>query len=454
MQRAPSTVCLLCASCRRLVTPCLVCAHLIPCCSCYDIFFWVECKKCNALNPLGDQERKLLGFPPALALASSMARRVLIAHIGRPLSTLSTHLYHQHIEQALVARQSEDAAKDQGLANGRGSCALEETILTRLPRLPFVQSDGIVKSFSPPLQKQIVDAKDDNHEQTLLAENQDLGMGCANCSRSCSCLMEFGEVITNEALRCCQEQLVALHCAEALSTDLNSLAYPLCNTVIKSSLSIQETKTCNSRFSRDCSLGLGKGLSIDMLRVVSSIFSKDYEIWLEENKATSLENCKLEDVLQSVEAFGGKQNLLIDLQRSVLRAVAAQKQIATDSKDDPSLLSTAHMLELFFSDRSKERMETFTRAAESFQGLLKQINLFLEFLYTCSHAAASKLHSFPLCTNHDRVLEFRDPFVEKRQLQTAVSYWLLVYHDVAHAVHVSREGTFVTTVIWRRKFLG
>ncbi|MCO5604030.1 hypothetical protein L7F22_058187 [Adiantum nelumboides] len=238
----------------------------------------------------------------------------------------------------------------------------------------------------------------------LVEANQQSAVSCTNCSRRCSCLFKLGEDVNNEAWRRCQEQLVALHCAEALSSDLNGSAYPLCNAVMNSSLSLQETKTCNLRSSPDCSLGLGKGLSIDLLGVV-------------------------EDILQGVEAFGGKQKHLIDLQRSVLRAVAAQKQIATDGK--------VCTLEQFFSDRSKERMEKFARAAEPHQGLLKQINSFLEYLYTCSHVAASKLHSFSLCTKADSVLECNDPCVEKRQLQTAVSYWLLLYHDVAHAVHLN-----------------
>ncbi|MCO5575020.1 hypothetical protein L7F22_028817 [Adiantum nelumboides] len=396
----------------------------------------LECKKCSALNPMEDQERKLLGFPSALALPSSMVRRVLIAHNRRPLSTMASHLYHQSIQQALLAKHAGDAAKSQELANGRDCCPFEEMSWSRLSPLPFVLSDGIVKSLTLPLQKKIVDTDDDNH-QMLVEANQQSAVSCTNCSRRCSCLIKLGEDVNNEAWRRSQEQLVALHCAEALSSDLNGSAYPLCNAVMNSSLSLHETKTCNLRSSPDCSLGLGKGLSIDLLRVVSSIFMKDYEIWLTTKEVRFVEKCTVEDMLQGVEAFGGKQKHLIDLQRSVLRAVAAQKQIATDGKVDHSLFSTVCTLEQFFSDRSKERLEKFARAAEPHQGLLKQINSFLEYLYTCSHVAASRLHSFSLCTKADSVLECNDPCVEKRQLQTAVSYWLLLYHDVAHAVHLN-----------------
>lgn len=94
-------------------------------------------------------------------------------------------------------------------------------------------------------------------EQLLLEAEDEAGDSCSDCSGNCKlvCLNEVMVDNIDAALRRCQEQLVALHCAEAFSADSKCSAYPLCNTITRSSLSIGEMKTCNSKMGCDCSVG-------------------------------------------------------------------------------------------------------------------------------------------------------------------------------------------------------
>lgn len=269
--------------------------------------------------------------------------------------------------------------------------------------------------------------------------NSNAGDSCNECSGSCklACLNEGMVENLDTALRRCQEQLVALHCVEAFSADLTASTYPLCNTVIRSSLRDLDIMTFNTKIGCDCSSGLGKGFSIGMLHMVNSGFVEDFEVWLTKKVETSQESCKFEDILKNVEVFREKQEQSLDLQRSVLKAVGSHKQVAIDGKavmQSQSLYSTVCMLEQFFADREKERIEKVNRVVVPFMSLLHQINLVLEFLYGRSHSTTLFPHPLSFRNDARMVSGCMVKVSSDRHLQTAVSYWLLLYHDVVHAI--------------------
>ncbi|KAH7428552.1 hypothetical protein KP509_09G006600 [Ceratopteris richardii] len=312
VHRAPSASCLLCVSCRRSVTPCLVCGHLLPCCLCSFRLPWIECRKCRLKNPLGDEERRMLGFSSALALPSAMVRRLLIAYLGRPLSVAAVGSYCKSIEQALGAIQSvEDNARIKALVNGEDSCKMIDPWPPNTC-LPFLLTDGLIVQLLDPLQKQIIENEAGNHVLPEAAE--DGSVSCVDCGRTCNCSREFGNGVADEDLRRYQEQLTALDCADAVSRDIDSSAYPVCNTVIKPSLNNHKKSACNLRTRHDCLSGMAKGLSINMLRLVTSAFINGFERWLLQKEGPSLKVFKLEEMFTCVEAFKLKQDQLIYLQ--------------------------------------------------------------------------------------------------------------------------------------------
>lgn len=364
-----------------------------------------------------------------------MVRRVLIAYIGRSACTMATHLHHQQMQQALAERHVEAALGSKDEVNAKESCThiepcCQKMDVSDLPhmRLPFLQCEGIVI------------------KQMLPRTDKVAGICCHDCGGDCEalCVEEFMVNDNDVALRRCQEQLLALHCAEALSADLKCTAYPICNTVTKSSLSIGQTKTCNAKIGSGCPSGTVGGFSIGMLHLVNSQLVPDFEIWLANKGAECQEKFQFEDISKTVEDFFLKRDQLLELQRSMLKAVAAQKQASKDGKavmPRQSLHSTVCMLEQIFADRVQERKDKFTRAAEPFLALLNQINLFLEFFFTRALGASFFQYSTSLCTaTSEPSLKTGDMLPDcsysVEDVQMAVASWLLLYHDVAHATGV------------------
>ena len=138
-------------------------------------------------------------------------------------------------------------------------------------------------------------------EQVIVGSEEESSISwitCGSCDSLCwkSCIVDDG----NSALRRYEEQLVALHCPEALTRDMDQFTYPICNTIQSSSSSIigQGKMNCLGRF------------SINMLHMLNVLFAADFDIWLtQEGK----QKFKFEDMLMTVENFLSKQQELVKL---------------------------------------------------------------------------------------------------------------------------------------------
>ena len=120
---------------------------------------------------------------------------------------------------------------------------------------------------------------------------------CSTCGGSSDSLY----CIANDAaLLRCQEQLVALHCAEALACDMDRCAYPICNTIHSLSPSIisQGKMSCLGRFSNN------------MLHMLNLPFARDFDDWLARK---GKDKFKFGEMLANVESFLLKQHELLEL---------------------------------------------------------------------------------------------------------------------------------------------
>jgi len=135
-RRAPSSVALVCAECKNLVTPCIVCAHAIPF---VGDSIWKECGHCGVVNPIRELERCLLGLPSPLALTPSMVRRVTVAHVGRRQYTIALHLLYNQLQRV----DQNSVQVDEGIR----CCPNKD----ELPEEKLEKSETVLKAMAKPL---------------------------------------------------------------------------------------------------------------------------------------------------------------------------------------------------------------------------------------------------------------------------------------------------------------
>lgn len=375
--------------------------------------------------------------------------------------------------QELAAERGEDALETNPVQessrheSSKSHCGSD---FLHIP-LPFLQRDGMVSSMHLTIDKQlppaIETAPNHNHGSVIRPQScarkkqqiqndmvrdgphlehfsvtDTLGGICHDCGCESQDFCSEQSLFNEAGLMHCEEELRALHCAEALYTDLNCSSYPICNSVVPSNFNTVETETCNGKRTNSCASRSFGSLSFGILRLVSSLLAPDFEAWLADKVAGNGERRQhVEDILASTEQFLQNRATLLQLQRSTFKAQAAQKQAGEDYKAILQSRSSKPvegcLLKQFFADRVQERTQKFMSVAQPFLALLNQINLLLEFCY--AEACTASVCQFPafLCTaTPEQAMKAvdkveRDKFSEV--VQTAVSSWLLVYHDVAHA---------------------
>ena len=136
-------------------------------------------------------------------------------------------------------------------------------------------------------------------EQLIPRSEEGSSIVCSTCGGSSDlfyCIPEDNDA----ALRRCQEQLVALHCAETLACDMDRCAYPICNTIRSLSPSIisEGKMSCLGRFSNN------------MLHMLNLPFALDFDAWLARKGEDKF---KFREMLANVESFLSKQHELLDL---------------------------------------------------------------------------------------------------------------------------------------------
>lgn len=392
-RRAPSSISLACAECKGLVTPCIICAHSIPF---VGDSIWRKCGHCGAVNPMRELERHFLGVPPPLALTPSMVRRVMVAHVGRRQYTLALHSQYDQLrrvdEGTVCCSPKRDGLSEEKLE--KSETVLKAMADMILCDLPFVDYEGILPLPVVNSELNQVEAEDTSEDEPLLkrmrmtSDNQGLDrhdvdgghsrstetilqkfipltklsestcgedfasrkvdnsrnsyeLKLKNLDRNCcsKCWSPLTKInkdsfVAEGSLMHIETQLLALHSAEALSSDLHSSTsmYPICSSVDVSAVKGVGLKTCVNQHNSLCGTRQQFGrFSIDILRLAHSALASVWEKWLAHSKLIT-QGKLITEVLSCTELFLQKRQAIFHAQRLMWMASAAQAQSNVDSR--------------------------------------------------------------------------------------------------------------------------
>lgn len=506
-RRAPSSVALVCAECKNLVTPCIVCAHAIPF---VGDSIWKECGHCGAVNPMRELERCLLGLPSPLALTPSMVRRVTVAHVGRRQYTIALHLLYNQLRRG----DQNSVQVDEGIrCCSPNKDELPEEKLEKsetdmiLCDLPFVECEGILPLPVVKGELNQVEAEDTSEGEPLLkcirmtSDNQafdrhdvdggrsrtaesvlqkfnslaklsdstcredfaskkadisgnsyemkskDLGRnGCSKCQSPLTRVSK-DSIVAERSFTHIETQLLALHSAEVLSSDLHSsiAIYPICSSVDISAVKGAGSKTCVNQHIGICGTRQQFGrFSIDILRLAHSALASDWEKWLAHSKLNT-KGKLINEVLSCTELFLQKRQAIYHAQRLMWMTSAAQAQSNVDSRallEHQVYISTGSLLKDIFRERFRERVSAWKKLIQPFAELLDQINVILKFCFTqLGSLCKDPSVSCSLQYKSERALNGKNGESETvlEAVRAALPLWLLLYHDVAHAMILEQD---------------
>lgn len=505
-RRAPSSVALACAECKGLVTPCIICAHPIPF---VGDSIWKECGHCGAVNPMCELERRFLGLPPPLALTPSMVRRVMVAHVGRRQYTIALHSQYNQLrgvdEGIRCCNSSKDGLPEEKLE--KSETVLKAMADMILCDLPFVDCEGILplpvvkgelnqveaedtlasepllkcmrmtsdnqgldrhdvdgghpRSAESILQKfntlaklsestcreDFASRKDDIAGNSYEMKSKDIGRnGCSKCQSPLNKINK-DSLVAERSFTHLETQLLALHSAEALSSDLHSSIsiYPICSSVDVSAVKGAGPKTCVNQHNSICGTRQQFGrFSIDILRLAHSALASDWEKWLAHSKLNT-KGKLINEVLSCTELFLQKRQAIFHAQRLMWMTNSAQAQSNVDSRallEHQVYISAGSLLKDIFRERFRERFSAWKKLIQPFGELLDQINVILKFCFT-QLGSLFKDPSVPCSLQYKSESAFNGANGESEMVSEAVRaalpLWLLLYHDVAHATILGQD---------------
>ncbi|XP_057859385.1 uncharacterized protein LOC131068215 isoform X2 [Cryptomeria japonica] len=282
----------------------------------------------------------------------------------------------------------------------------------------------------------------ESNEVKVVSENT----RCSKCGSSFIETDKFPLTSEGSFMRM-ETQLLALHSAESLSSDLHSSTstYPICGSVHVSAIKVANEKICADQHNRICgSHQQFSHFSINVLRLAHSVLASDWKKWLMDGKLHIKEQL-IDDVLSCIELFLQKRQVIFHSLAMVWKAMAAQAQSNLDSRaflEHQLYISAGTLLKDIFIERLQERCNTFKKLLEPFTELLSQINVLLKFCFEQLRSHFKDPYLFPLQLESESKFNGVNCETETalQAVQTAVPLWLLIYHDVAHA-----------TVLWQIK---
>ncbi|KAH9327655.1 hypothetical protein KI387_007833, partial [Taxus chinensis] len=238
-------------------------------------------------------------------------------------------------------------SENEGVAthNVRGHSGSEEScmqMLNQLDEITMHRSDftsskaDIYKSSN----KQGFGVQDKVEETNLGRKSNEVEV-VQEITRCSKCGSSFTEIckypFTSEgSFMHMEAQLLALHSAESLSSDLRSLSststYPICGSVHVSAIKVASEKACVGQQNSVCgSRQQFSHFSINVLRLAHSALASDWKKWLVDSKLNIKEQL-IDEVFICIELFLKKRQAIFHAQAMMWKAMAAQTQSNLDSR--------------------------------------------------------------------------------------------------------------------------
>lgn len=249
-------------------------------------------------------------------------------------------------------------------------------------------------------------------------KSKDLGRnGCSKCQSPLTRVSK-DSIVAERSFTHIETQLLALHSAEVLSSDLHSsiAIYPICSSVDISAVKGAGSKTCVNQHIGICGTRQQFGrFSIDILRLAHSALASDWEKWLAHSKLNT-KGKLINEVLSCTELFLQKRQAIYHAQGSLLKDI--------------------------FRERFRERISAWKKLIQPFAELLDQINVILKFCFTqLGSLCKDPSVSCSLQYKSERALNGKNGESETvlEAVRAALPLWLLLYHDVAHATILGQD---------------
>lgn len=508
-RRAPSSISLACAECKGLVTPCIICAHPIPFVGDSIWKDCSHCGAVNPMCEL--ERHFLGLPPPLALTLSMVRRVMVAHVGRRRYTVALHSQYNQlrRVNEGTgCSNPNRDGLSEEKLEKSETVLkAMADTILCDLPfvdcegilPLPVVKgelnqveaveaeetpegepllkrmrmtsdnqgldrhdvdggnsrsAESILQKFNPLAKlsesmcgEDFASRKADISRSSYELKSKDLGRnGCSKC-RSPLTKINKDSLVAEGSLMHIETQLLALHSAEALSSDLHSSTsiYPICSSVDVSAVKGVGPKTCVNQHNSLCGTRQQFGrFSIDILRLAHSALASDWEKWLAHSKLNT-KGKLINEVLSCTELFLQKRQAIFHAQRLMSMASAAQAQSNVDSRallEHQVYISAGSLLKDIFRERFKERFAAWKKLIHPFAELLDQINVILKFCFT-QLGILFKDPSVPCSLQYKSQTTLNGANGETETVSEAVRaalpLWLLLYHDVAHATILGQD---------------